>query len=114
LAENISIIESPSLNSTKSSISLDTDAYFNIQINMYNNDAQIAGSAVYGGSLDNCFSHVRYSSANYKGIITVNMFAHLEAIGNISSDPFQVCTCEDGIPNLQHFRTIQVNLSIFL
>ena len=69
---------------------------------MYNNDAQIAGSAVYGGSLENCFSQVCFSSAEYEGVLLVDFFAQnldLESTGSISSDPFQECTCEDRIPN---------------
>ena len=94
--ENIPIVV---LSSTAGSVVI--NAYFNIHINMYDNNARVAGSAVFGGSLDSCFSQVHFDSENHEGIILVDLFAlNLDLEPNtVSSDPFQVCMCEYGIPN---------------
>ena len=40
----------------------------NISINSYNNHAQIAGSAVLGGLIDNCAIDLEYNTTSIKGI----------------------------------------------
>ena len=80
----------------------DHRAYFNIHVNMHNNDAQIAGNSVYGGSVDSCAIRTSFQSPtvlmgrlSFKmSVVNLDLEPH-----SISSDPFQVCICDDGIPN---------------
>jgi len=66
--------------------------------------AQIAGSSIYGGSLDSCTINVEYTTSTVQqslSILSLNwneLNLDLEP-NSISSDPFQVCMCEDEIPN---------------
>ena len=78
-------------------------ASFNIHSYFYNNHAGISGSAMYGGSVDNCIVHIEYSDSGtdtlvYESMDVLNMEMQQEP-NSISSDPFQVCMCEDGIAN---------------
>ena len=80
-------------------------ASLNIHSYFYNNHAGISGRAVYGGSIDNCIVHIEYSdhdSGRYTildpSIDVLNMELQQEP-NSISSDPLQVCMCEDGIIN---------------
>ena len=79
-------------------------AYFNIHINMRNNNAQIAGNAVYGGLVDTCvISMVFVFKSTGIQLGTLSLEWHVLNLNtepnSISSDPFQVCMCEKGIPN---------------
>ena len=76
-------------------------AYFNIHVNMYNNDAQTAGNSVYGGSLDSCAIRISFQSPTVTGRVFFKMsVVNLDLEPNsISSDPFQVCICDNEIPN---------------
>ena len=83
-------------------------ALLNISIHFYNNNAQKAGSAVYGGSIDSCAIDLGYNitsmqgfTISMQGISTFNWHVpNLELEPNsVSSDPFQVCLCKDGAPN---------------
>ena len=91
------ISDIPRLNSTNISYALPK-----ISLNMLNNNAQIAGSSIYGGSLDSCTINVEYTTTTVQlSILSLNwteLNLDLEP-NSISSDPFQVCMCEDGIPN---------------
>ena len=77
-------------------------ASLNIHSYFYNNHAGISGSAVYGGSLDNCNVHIEYGNSKGKGFFDhpsmdiLNMELQKEP-NSISSDPLQVCMCEYGI-----------------
>ena len=80
--------------------------FLNISIHFHNNHAQKAGSAVYGGSIDNCTIDFGYAillaySTSVKGFVRFNWHVpNLELNPNsISSDPFQVCLCRNGILN---------------
>ena len=72
----------------------------NITLHFSSNHAKRAGSAVYGGSIDNCASHFEYYFPAFKiqGVFRFNWYVpNLELEPNsISSDPFQVCLCKDG------------------
>ena len=72
----------------------------NISIHFHNNYAQKAGSAVYGGSIDNCVIElgVYITLISWRGVFRFNWHVpNLELEPNsISSDPFQVCLCKDG------------------
>ena len=77
-------------------------AHFNIHLHMLNNNAQIAGSSIYGGSLDSCAIGIQYTSTT-QTLATFSLnwkVLNLDLEPNtVSSDPFQVCMCEYGIPN---------------
>ena len=84
-------------------------ALLNISIHFCNNHARKAGSAVYGGSIDSCAINLGYNTTSVQayntsavqGFATFNWHVpNLELEPNsISSDPFQVCLCKDGILN---------------
>ena len=75
-------------------------SYFNIHLHLYNNNAQTAGSAVYGGSLDSCTITVDYKVIGSSGTIPSHVFTSIMELEphSTSSNPFQVCPCDDGIP----------------
>ena len=75
----------------------------NIHSYFYNNRAGISGSAMYGGSIDNCMVHIEYSDSRGDTFVdpsmdVLNMEMQQEQ-NSISSAPLQVCMCEDGIAN---------------
>ena len=58
---------------------------------------------MYGGSVDNCMVYIEYSESGaetyfHSSIDVLNMEIQQE-LNSISSDPLQVCMCEDGIAN---------------
>ena len=80
--------------------------FLNISIHFSNNHAQKAGSAVYGGSIDNCAIDLGYTlylgyNTSVQGFWEFNWHvSNLELHSNsISSDPFQVCLCRNGVLN---------------
>ena len=101
----ISIISDPAalnklLQSNETSAN-EIGAFLNISIHFCNNHAQKAGSAVFGGSIDNCAIDVEYNTTSVKGVSSFNWhIPNLELKPNsISSEPFQVCLCKDGVMN---------------
>jgi len=50
-------------------------AYFNIHIDMYNNNAQIAGNAVYGGLVETCVISMVFKSTGIQ-LGTVSLEQH--------------------------------------
>ena len=75
----------------------------NIHSYFYNNHAGISGSAMYGGSIDNCIVHIEYGDSRGDTLVdpsmdVLNMEMQQEQ-NSISSAPLQVCMCEDGIAN---------------
>ena len=75
-------------------------AYYNIHIHF--NHADIAGSAVYGGSVDICHIRVDYKSTHRIGfdVLIMNDVLNIELEENsVSSHPYQVCPCKDGTPS---------------
>ena len=94
-------------------------AYYNIYIHFYNNHAQIVGSAVYGGAMDICKIHVEYNTTTDIDVALFRMYdiLNIEMVENsVSSDPFRVCPCENGIAAFQNLleKCIQVNCSPLL
>ena len=81
----------------------------NVRIQISNNHAQIAGSAVLGGSIDNCTFELGYNASS----ISSNTFKWQQGVGSfkwhipnleldpnsVFSDPFQVCLCKNGVLN---------------
>ena len=64
-----------------------------------NNSAVEAGTDLYGGSIDNCFSTL---NDFYAAITSGNVFDAItscESKPAISSDPLKICTCCDGVTN---------------
>ena len=74
-------------------------AYLNIQLQYYANHAQIARSAVYGGVLNSCIMEIRYDTGGQTVSNGSLLYLDLE-VDSVSSDPYKVLLCEDGIPNL--------------
>ena len=85
---------------TPSNLTHAVTAYYNIYIHFYNNHAQIVGSAVYGGAMDICKIHVEYNTTTDIDVALFRMYdiLNIEMVENsVSSDPFRVCPCENGI-----------------
>ena len=73
-----------------------------VQFVFKNNSADDAGSLLYGGTLDNC----KFTDLDsYRSGEVFNMLVHIEdntdfnASSNISSDPLQICSCKNNIPD---------------
>ena len=67
-----------------------------------NNSADVAGSVLYGGTIDNCKLTPRldsYSSGEVFDMIVHNNDTHYNTTSNISSDPLQICQCENNLSN---------------
>jgi len=80
-------------------------ASLSIYLYFYNNHAGMSGSAIYGGSIDNCVVHVEFEVAkgriktSHETVIDVLNMEMQQEPNSISSYPLQVCMCEDGIAN---------------
>ena len=76
-------------------------AFLSINLHFYNNHAQKAGSAVYGGSIDNCAIDLGFNTTSLQGFLSLNWHVpNLELEPNsVASDPFQVCLCKDEVIN---------------
>ena len=74
-----------------------------------NNSAYAAGSALYGGAIDNCklTGQSLYSSTDVFNKLV--QFEDDNTTSEISSDPFQICPCENNYPNCS---TLMKKLSI--
>ena len=65
----------------------------------------MSGSAIYGGSIDNCVVHVEFEfskgrlKTSHDTVIDVLNMKMQQEPNSISSYPLQVCICEDGIAN---------------
>ena len=69
------------------------------QLVFKNNSADIAGSVLYGGEIDDC-KLTGFDSYNSGEVF--DMIVHIEddnTYSTISSDPFRVCLCENNLPN---------------
>jgi len=67
-----------------------------------NNSANAAGSVLYGGAIDHCkliHSLDSHSSGEVFDMIVHNNDSDYNTTSNISSDPFQICPCENSLPN---------------
>ena len=75
-------------------------AFLNVSVHFCNNYAQRAGSAVYGGSVDNCLVHLGFNLTEVSVKVSFTFNWHVPNLelqpNSISSDPFQVCLCKDG------------------
>jgi len=82
----------------------------NISIYMENNRANIAGTSLYGGRVDQCNTYINYKIFNFSLSITPSQLFdsifHFLSPNNsdysvISSDPTGVCMCEDDKPHCE-------------
>ena len=67
-----------------------------------NNSAVEAGTDLYGGSIDSCYSTLNNFFDAYAAIASGNVFDAIISCANkpaISSDPLKICTCSDGVTN---------------
>ena len=66
-----------------------------------NNSADVAGSVLYGGAIDNCkLTHGldSYNSSQVFDMIVHNNDTDYNTTSNISSDPLQICRCKHNLP----------------
>ena len=72
-----------------------------IQLVFKNNSADIAGSVLYSGAIDNCklIGRNLYKSGAVFDKIIKSDDTDYNTTSNISSDPFRLCPCEDNLPN---------------
>ena len=66
-----------------------------------NNSAGVAGSVLYGGTIDHCkLTHGldSYSSSEVFNIIVHNSDSDYNTTSSISSDPFYICSCKNNYP----------------
>ena len=74
----------------------------NVKLVFKNNSADDAGSILYGGAIDNCKltdldSHS--SGRVFDMIVHIDDDTDYNTTSNISSDPIQICPCENKLPN---------------
>ena len=75
-----------------------------ISLEFVNNTAKIAGSAIYGGSIDACFTHKKYSVNGtdkpdyYKSLPVyraIFKFSDTSSdVSRVTSDPYGICVCD--------------------
>ena len=74
----------------------------NVKLIFKNNSAGVAGSVLYGGVIDHCkLTHGldSHSSGEVFDMLVHNKDSDYNTTSNISSDPLQVCWCENNLPN---------------
>ena len=73
-----------------------------------NNSAAVAGSVLYGGTIDNCkLTHGldSHSSGEVFDMIVHNKDSDYNTTSNISSDPFYMCSCKNNYPDCSMTET---------
>ena len=73
-----------------------------IKLIFKNNFADVAGSVLYGGVIDNCkLTHGldSYSSGEVFDMIVHDYESDYNTTSNISTDPIQICPCENNLPD---------------
>ena len=71
-----------------------------VQLVFKNNSADVAGSVLYGGAIDNC--KLTPGLDSYSSGEVFNMLVHIEddsTTSSISSDPLFICLCENNLSN---------------
>ena len=80
-----------------------------VQFIFNNNSADVAGSVLYGGAIDNCKLNSLESSSSSKVFDMLFQYERDKTTSSISSDPFYVCPCENNSPNCsQSMKTLSV------
>ena len=102
---------------------IELDSTSNIRLTFLNNSADSAGTVLYGGNLDHCRLYVggevtdscgNRVGGNYSDtpIATINeisySFTDDNVTSNISSDPLQICFCENGVPSCVKDNTMRI------
>ena len=80
----------------------------NVKLVFRNNSAGVAGSVLYGGTIDHCkLTHGldSYSSGEVFNMLVHNKESDYNTTSNISSDPFYICSCENNYPNCSMTET---------
>lgn len=75
----------------------DAELVENIILQFVGNKAQIGGTALYGGMLDRCIPSIQNVSA-LNLFTNISKFSDLDIELSLSSDPFQLCFCENDQP----------------
>ena len=70
-----------------------------VQLVFKNNSADVAGSVLYGGAVDNCKLTHGLDSGKVFDMISHNDDIDRNTTSNISSDPLRICPCESNLPN---------------
>ena len=73
-----------------------------VQLVFKNNSADVAGSVLYGGAIDNCkLTHGldSHNSGEVFDMIVHNDDTDYNTTSNISSDPLRICLCEHDLPD---------------
>ena len=73
-----------------------------VQLVFKNNSADVAGSVLYGGAIDNCkLNHGldSHHSGEVFDMIVHNNDTDYNTTSNISSDPLQICLCKHNLPD---------------
>ena len=73
-----------------------------VQLVFKDNSADTAGSVLYGGAIDNCkLTHglESHSSGEVFDMIVYSNDTDYNTTSNISSDPLQICLCENNLPD---------------
>ena len=79
-----------------------------VQLIFKNNSADVAGSVLYGGVIDNC--KLAHGLDSHSSGEVFNMIVHTDnetednTTSTISSDPLQICPCESSHPNCSKFE----------
>ena len=79
----------------------------NIKFVFKNNSADDAGSVLYGGAIDNC--KLTHGLDSYSSGEVFDMIVHIDddnnynTTSNISSEPIQICPCENNLPNCSKY-----------
>ena len=76
-----------------------------VQLVLKNNFAESAGSALYGGAIDNCELNGvnKYSSGEVFDMLIINNDPDNNT-SNISSDPIKICLCKNNLPKCWSVR----------
>ena len=80
--------------------------HIDIKLVFKNNSADDAGSALYGGVIDNCklIGLNTYKSGKVFIMLIHNNDTNCRTVSNISSDPFHICLCKNNLPDYSQFR----------
>ena len=88
--------------------------HIDIQLIFKNNSADTAGSVLYGGAIDHCKLTIpSYGSGKVFDMIVHNDDTDYDTASNISSDPFQVCSCKNNLPECSSWPFYQFPRTVY-
>ena len=73
-----------------------------VQLVFKNNSADVAGSVLYGGAIDNCKLIHGPGSGEVFDMLVHNNDTCYNTTSNISADPIQICPCENNLPDCSY------------